>query len=141
MPWLSIIIAIISFLTAKKNGASDASAAAIGALAGGASYYVTHETEWGTANLGSFDGVVQPVGPSQTVTKTDANGVTTTVKVPVPGSPETNSGQSGLWSTLSSWGPTGTAGVIGAGAVATSSNLQKYIPIALAIGAFFLLSR
>lgn len=141
MPYLSIIIAIISFLTAKKNGASDASALAVGALAGGASYYVTHETEWGTANLGQFDGVVSPVGAATTKKVIDANGVETTVVVPVPTNQATNDGQSGLWSTLKAWGPTGTAGVIATGAAVASGDFSKYLPIALAIGAVLLLSR
>lgn len=140
MPWLSIIIAILSMLTAKKQGASTGAALAVGALAGAGTYYVTHETEWGVNNLGQYDGVVSPApGPTVAVPAPTPANPSATINIPAPNNPNTNSGQSGFWDVLSDWGPTGTAAVIGTTAVATNSNLSKYIPLILGVGAIILL--
>lgn len=178
MPWLSIIMALISFIATKKaSGGNTARAVAAGAIAGLGTYYVTHETEWGQSNLGQFDGVVQTpttnVGTINEVPKnadgtpatknadgtysvTDSNGSVTQVK---PGTVATIGGASGvsnngvtaptaqggttgatsgLWDTLKSWGPVGTAAVVGTTAAATSSGWSKYWPW-LAGGALLLL--
>lgn len=168
MPWLSIIMALITFFTAqKKKGANAARSAAIAGLAGLGTYYVSHETEWGRATLGALDGVITT--PSISAGGTDVpqnadgtpgtrnadgsytvvgpNGQIVTVRPGTVGGtingapaitnggvtvPSTaggfNGSTAGLWSTLQSWGPTGTATVIGTTAVATDSSLRKYLP-------------
>lgn len=181
MPWLSIIVAIISFLLEKKrNGGNTARAAAVGAIAGLGTYYVSHETEWGRANLGDLDGVVATptVVPGGTDVPKNADGTPgtknedgsytvldtsgTPVKVypsnsagtiggtqgitgggvTVPGAAAgSNGATSGLWDTLQSWGPTGTAAVVGTATVASSSSLQKYLPLIIIGGGLLLLSR
>lgn len=139
MPWLSIIMALIAFFaTKKKDGSNTGTALAAGAIAGLGTYYVTHETEWGQANLGSFDGVVTiptavTAGSPSTITK---GGVTVPTQ---PGG--ANGSTSGLWDTLQSWGPTGTATVIGTTAVTTSNSLSKYIPWLLIGGVALLITR
>lgn len=62
MPWLTIIITVLSFIASKKGGATTAQAAGIAALAGAGTYAVTHGTEWGRENLGRFDGVLSGTG-------------------------------------------------------------------------------
>lgn len=151
MPWLSIIMAIIGFLSSlKKNPENKAKAVATGALAGLATYYVSHETEWGQENLGSMDGVVPTTaGTTATlvkdaagnvVTTTDRNGATVPVVAPTI-TPATPAAQAGFWDTMTSWGPSGVATVVGTTAVATNSSLQKYLPWILAGAAILLLRK
>lgn len=66
MPWLTIIMALISFFATKKaTGGDNTRALAAAGIAGLGTYYVSHETEWGKSTLGQFDGVVTTptVGP------------------------------------------------------------------------------
>lgn len=140
MPWLSIIMAIISFLaTLKKDKSNVGRAALVGAAAGLGTYYVTHETEWGRTNLGSLDGVVT-VEPGSDVTgpvSTTNGGVP--VKVPVSQSANTSTGSSGQW-----WNVIGDNLVpLGAGVVlgASTSKEGSWIPWALLIGGVLLLTR
>lgn len=151
----SIILALISYFTSKKSGASSAKAAMVGAAAGLGTYYVATETEWGkslfaTANDSSWvvakdaNGniikddqgrtVYVPAGETATV---DANG-----KVQVQAD--------GTWFTktlattadiLKSWGGAGTAAVVGTAAVASSDSRKKYLPWLLIGGAVILLSK
>lgn len=139
MPWLSIIMALLAFFTSKKNGASSTKAALVAGLAGAGSYYVTHETDWGRANLGSLDGVASSsAGLGSPVAKDGA-----AVKDPSTGrdlvSATDRSGASkadgtGVFDVLKSWGATGTATVLGTAAVATKPGLQKYVPWIIAAG-------
>lgn len=80
MPWLSILMALISFFTAKKSGASNGTAAAIAGVAGLGTYAVTHYTDWGVENLGALDGVAPQDGSDVTEAVTTVSGV----KVPAP---------------------------------------------------------
>lgn len=126
MPWLSILMALIAFFaTKKKDGSNTGTALAAGAVAGLGTYYVTHETEWGAANLGQFDGVVtvpSAVTPGSPGTITSGGLTVPTAPVGTPAS------TSGLWKTLESWGPVGTASVIGTTGVVTSKDPNKYLP-------------
>lgn len=153
MPWLSIIMAVLSFLITKKTTGSTAAAVAAGALAGVGTYYVTHETDWGKTNLGSLDGVTEtrallnddgtPVLDAQgnaisipAGSKVEKN-VDGTVKV-VGGVPSVTNG---ITDVLKSWGATGTAAVIGTTALSTSSSLSKYLPWILGGAALFLFTK
>lgn len=126
MPWLSIIMALLAFFaTKKKDGSNTGTALAAAGVAGLGTYYVTHETEWGKANLGQFDGVVTV--PSEVTP--DSPGTTTSGGLTVPTAPVGTTGStSGLWKTLDSWGPAGTAAVIGTTGVVTSRSSTKYLP-------------
>lgn len=120
MPWLSILMALITFFTSKRSGASNTKAALLAGLAGAGTYYVSHETDWGKANLGPLDGVVLPgteiaVGADGQPLK-DANGSNVLV-----GSNPNGTGT--VTDVLKSWGATGTATVIGTTAAATGSGL------------------
>lgn len=126
MPWLSIIMALLSFFVSKKSGASNTKAAITAGLVGAGTYYVSHETDWGRANLGDLDGVV-PDGDGVVIGTgnapvTDADG-----KPIVTGG---NAGGTSFTDILRGWGATGTAAVIGAGAAATGSGVfsSKNLP-------------
>lgn len=144
MPWLTIIVTLLSFFASKRSGASNTKALVTAGLAGGTAYYVSHETDWGKANLGSLDGVT-PVSTGAAIL--DAAGKP--VLDPVTGLPllsteavtpgaKTSVGGTGAFDVLKSWGATGTATVLGTAAIATSPGLQKYLPLALIAGAAFL---
>jgi len=61
--WISIILALLSYFTAKKSGASNTKAAVIAGAAGLGTYYVASETEWGRSTLGSLnDGIAGVAG-------------------------------------------------------------------------------
>lgn len=125
MPWLTILMALISyFTTKKKTNGNTAAALGAAALVGAGTYYVTHETEWGSENLGFLDGVTDSTG----ATVTDGTGNVpssggTSVKVPTSTTqPATGGFWDSLSGTLKSWGPTGTALVIGTAGAATSNS-------------------
>lgn len=128
MPWLTIILALVSFFMSKKSGASNTKAALTAGLVGAGSYYVTHETDWGKANLGQFDGVV--IDGDEVVKDKDGNVVKDTAGNPI----KTGAGTAGtsLMDVLKGWGATGTAAVIGTTAAAggglfSSKNLPWLI--------------
>lgn len=149
MPWLSIIMALITWLSADKSTPKARTKALLAAgLVGGTTYAVSHYTDWGKANLGSLDGVTT----SNLVTGT-ANGVEYSIPAgtePVlgaDGKPVINADGSSSFkyptlgvtapspsaSLLSGWG--GTAAAVTAGAV-VATNFEKYIPYVL--GGLFL---
>lgn len=154
MPWVSIIMALISFFLTKNKTGSTSKALAAGAIAGIGTYYVTHETDWGKANLGDLDGVATSVplvdkngtavlDPQGNAIKLPAG---TTVKYNADGTVAKNAGGFPLIVTttadvLKSWGGTGTAAVIGTATVAGSDTLRKYLPWVLIGGAFLLLKK
>lgn len=143
MPWLSLILALLTFLAASKSDPKNKSKALLaGAAVGLGSYSVTHGTDWGQANLGELDGLVgvdtppsldangDPVIPGYTTT-TSPDG--TVVRTPVPGFVN----EAG--SVLRSWGGTGTAAVVGTTDLAARGTLSKYFPLILMAGAAFLI--
>lgn len=126
MPWLSIIMALLTFFTTKKSGASNTTAALAAGLVGAGTYYTTHETEWGKTNLGALDGVNLNAGVKPPTTVPVADNATGSGVV----LPSDKSGSStGVFDVLKTWGATGTATVIGAGAAATGSGVfdNKYV--------------
>lgn len=133
MPWLSIILALLSFFASKQSGASSTKAALTAGLVGAGSYYVSHETDWGKANLGALDGVSTTAGTvvldkqGQPVLGPTGQPLTTLIN--------------GTADVLKSWGGTGTATVIGTTALATSSSLSKYLPWLAIAGLVLLLTR
>lgn len=137
MPWLTILMTLLSFFSSKKSGASNTKAAITAGLVGAGTYYVSHETEWGQANLGALDGVTPSTG-TETTTKDPATG--TTIKVPANTS--TGAAAGGLAGVLGSWGATGTAAVIGSAGAATGSGIFKsewFWPAVIGLGALFIL--
>lgn len=138
---IALITALISFFAAKKGGASDGQAALAGAAAGAGSYYVATNTEWGKGAVSSiekgwdslFDANGEPL----------LNGDGTAAKAPAgaepvlgeDGQPVRDSSGNVLWklvdsagNVLTSWGPTGTATVIGTTAIAADDDLREWLP-------------
>lgn len=166
---IAIIMALISAVTAKKKGgANNAQAAAVGAAAGLGTYYVATQTEWGQGAVSSLEGtlgltpanagkqveVTQPDGTKTMVTVAeDQSGVAdgqvklvgpdgTTKTVTIPGVTNTGTPKATtIWDTLSSWGPVGTAAVVGTTGAVTSSSWSKYWPWIAAGAAILLLTR
>lgn len=143
MPWLTIILALLSFFAAKKSGASTGGALLAGGLAGAGTYWVTHETEWGQANLGALDGVAAtPTG--KPLLGQDGKAVIDPITgkamlglAPTVAGGNTTAGGTGVLDVLKSWGATGTATVVGAaglGLGAATGNLSSFLPIALIAG-------
>lgn len=151
----SIILALISYFTSKKSGASSAQAAMAGVAAGVGTYYVATETEWGKSMFATTN-------DSSWVVAKDANGKTITddqgrtVYVPagetaiVDTNGKVQVQADGTWFTktlattadvLKSWGGAGTAAVVGTAAVAGSDNFKKYLPWLLIGGAVILLTK
>lgn len=136
---IALIIAILTYVTSKKSGnASNTQAALAGLAAGAGTYYVATETEWGQSAVNSLEGWLgvgeSPETNPQLQEVTTADGT----KVYVP---KGTSGSTNMWDTLSSWGPTGTAGVVGTGYLATTGKLDKYMPWIIGGVALFILKR
>lgn len=146
MPWFSIIMALLSFFTAKKSGASGTKALLAGAAVGLGSYYVTHETDWGRANLGSLDGVVASADTAKPLLDAAGNpivdpatGTAIVTRTPVVAGGTTSSTGGSLMDVLSGAGGTAASVGIGAVAAATVGAYPWLIPALVLGGAYFLL--
>lgn len=122
MPWVSIIMFLVSFLLAKKNGASTGKAAAIGAAAGLATYYVADPANpdsllgFGSGSKATPGSVTVDDGaaPPENGGGTGVGGVLKT-------------GISEVGSTLRSFGPAGTLGVVAGTAAITSGKIPTWM--------------
>lgn len=137
MPWMSIIVWLITFLVSKSSGASNGKAALMATGAGLATYYLADPVNKDNVLGISFgDGKATPGSPTTTLPGA-------TVDTSALGS-FGRTAVSEVGSTLRSWGPTGTLGVV-AGTAAltsgTSSKYKKYIPWAIGLGALYILKR
>lgn len=143
MPWLSILIAIVTAVASllakpKKKG----QAVALGALAGLGTYYVSHETSIGQEYLGSLDGVIPtPSAGSDAVSLPDGS-VSTSATPGSTSAPATGVSTNG-WDVLKQWGGQGTAAVLGTGiaGVGLATSTTDWSKWLLAAGALFLLTR
>lgn len=140
MPWLSIIMALVSFFLAGGSKPENrARAAAIGLAAGAATYGITHYTDWGQENLGNLDGVVVSGGgegaSDKMPTATNVNGQPITLGNGSAGA----SGSTGLFSAVG--GALSNPVVAGAAGLAAGSLLSRstLMWIALGLGAFLIL--
>lgn len=125
MPWLTIIAAVLTFFSSKKSGASGTKALLTAGLVGAGAYYVTHNTDWGSANLGSLDGVPAASAGSSVITTPSGTPVLSSAGAPlVSGNAVTGSGFN-IADVLKSWGATGTATVLGVGAAASGGLLSS----------------
>lgn len=138
--WISLIIAVLTFVMQKSSGASDKKALGAAALAGGATYLATEYTDWGREASQSFDEWLGVGGNSgnpaasetvETITGYDAEGkpIRTTVTRPSTSAAQGGSGTglgsaaAGLWSSL---GPVGQAATVVTGGVVANNFLSKY---------------
>lgn len=130
--WISLAIAILTYMLSPRDTASERRNALLRAAAlGGGSYLVATNTDWGRDISNEFDGAVG-LAPSPTSDITDA-----AVKPTAAVSGVTGTG-AGLWSSLSSWGKAGVGFVAG---TAASGALSSWLPLILIGGAFLVLSR
>lgn len=120
MPWLSIIMFVVSYLLSKDQGKSDGEALALAGMAGLATYY-TIDPAGPTDLFGLGTGTEAGPGTGPTVgvpTTQTATGGTLTTAGSVMGSAISTTGE-----VLKDWGPTGTALVAGTVTAASSGNL------------------
>lgn len=120
--WIVLIVALITFLTAKKKGASTGEAMGYAALAGGATYAVEYGTDWGKENLLPLNGKIDSI-------------VTGTPEVGVDG---TKAGSSGGNGSLGNWLP--IAGAAVGGAVLGGLD-PKWLWIGAALAAVLIISK
>lgn len=121
MPWLSLIMWLVSFLVAKSKGASTSKAALLATGVGLATYYVA-----------------DPANPDNLLGLSFGDESASGGKA-IPGDPTADSGKTGsegfgskalseVGSTLRSWGPLGTLGVVaGTTGAATGNNTWLWI--------------
>jgi len=130
MPWLSILMALLSFFSQKRDTPEQKrKAALVAGLVGAGTYYVSHETEWGREHLGQYDGVITSAPTGTEVTTNPDGTVKSGLSVTAPPSGAT------AWDVLKAWGPTGTAAVIGTTTIAASSDLRKWLlPAGILLG-------
>lgn len=140
MPWLSIVMALVSFFLAGGSKPENrAKAAAIGLAAGTATYGITHYTDWGKENLGSLDGVtVSGGGETDNVkqpTVTNASGV----PVNLGNNAASTNGSTGLFSAIG--GALSNPVVAGATGLAAGSAMSgtTLMWIAIGLGVFLIL--
>lgn len=157
---ISLILAIISYVKTKKgNAKNEGKAIAAAAATGlGANYLLTN-TEWGkdsvswlNDNVANLDGETTTAAPTTTLSPdgkaqgtkttvvTNPDGTKTTTVSPAPAT-QAASGGTGLWETLKSWGPTGTATVIGTAGVATGKIDKKWLWLGGGVIVFLLLMK
>lgn len=112
MAWLSIIVWLISYFLQTKNGVSSGKAALTATAAGMATYYLADPSNKDNVLGVSF-------GDSKT-TPGDVSGSTGGSTQVLPSLGSTVATEVG--STLRSWGPLGTVGVVTAGTGALTDN-------------------
>lgn len=134
MPWMSIIVWLVTFLMSKSSGASNGKAALMATGAGLATYYLVDPVNKDNVLGISFgDDKATPGLPATTLPGA-------TVDTSTVGS-FGKTALSEVGSTLRSWGPTGTLGVVAGTTAVTSGNSSKYIPWALGLGALYILKK
>lgn len=135
MPWLSIISFLLTFLLSKSQGASTGKAAALGAAAGLATYYVADPS-----NPDNLLGIGQEAKATPGDADVDDGGAAPTngggAASAIGGVVKTGLSEAG--GVLKSWGPTGTLAVA-AGATALGSIDKKWLWIGAGVLAFLLL--
>lgn len=131
-------MAIISYVTTKKGDSkNEGKAIAAAAAAGLGSYWFTTETEWGQDAVSWLDDNIMDLSSQKAAPVTvdqDGNLVQANTGLK-PGSASTNG-----WDVLKNWGPTGTAAVVGTGAVTAGLSSDDWIKwAAIAVGVFLLI--
>lgn len=136
--WLSLFIALITYLLSPKDTSAQRKRALLNAaVAGGATYALTQYTDWGQEVSNSFDGAI---GVGNTVGDSEGEHSTRPVTIGSPGTGTAGPSRS-LWSTLTSWGAAGTAAVVGVTGAAVGGSSTNWLPILLLAGGAILLLR
>lgn len=114
MPWLSIIVWLVSYFMSTKSGMSKGKAAMLATAAGIGTYYLADPAN--SENLLGISMGDKTVAGS--ASESDGKAVSGTGTLPTGGS----SIVSEIGSTLRSWGPVGTAAVTGVAGGALTDN-------------------
>jgi hypothetical protein len=134
--WLSIILAILTYLLSPRDTAKQRRNALLGAAAVGlGSYYVATNTEWGIENMSLLDGPVDTTGlPPPDSSTIPGEGSSTT-----PGGAGTAT--TGWWDALTGWATDNLSGLaVGAATgAAVTGGLSGILPLVLlGLGIFLL---
>lgn len=133
MPWLSIIVWLVSYFLSSKSGASKGQSALIATGAALGTYYMADP-----ANPDNVLGVT--LGGSKTTpgdtSQSSPDGASKPVTLPTLGS----SVASEVGSTLRSWGPLGTTAVVGTATGALTDD-NKWLWLAGGAAVLLLLTR
>lgn len=141
IPWVAIIMAILSFVGAKKSGATNAQAAAIGAGVGIGSYYLFDPSNKDNLfGVGDAADAVNKDKDPKTLDTSNGGAATTGAGFGQGLKDLASQTIDTTGKTLQSWGPAGTAGVVATGAAVSSDDSKKWLMYgALALGALFLI--
>lgn len=150
MPWLTIIITLLSFFASKKSGNSTGQSLAIAGLAGSATYFTARETEWGRENLGQLDGVLSSatdpatfVGPPETLNLgsgySSTTGANTSAAAGILGTVKSLGNNTA--DVLTGWGASGTATVVGTAGVVSALTSSPLLLAGAAVAAALIISR
>lgn len=112
MPWLSIIVWLMSYFISTKNGMSSGKAALLATAAGVGTYYLADPSNQGNVLGLSFGDTKATPG--------DVSGATRPATTAVGSIGSTAVSEVGA--TLRSWGPLGTTGVVATATGALSDN-------------------
>lgn len=127
MPWLTIIMTLLTFfLSGGSKPENRAKAAALGLAAGAATYGITHYTDWGRENLGEWDGVeieVDADGNAVSGTKPDGTVVKPTVSTP------TTTGSTGFWGSMGNFLSSGAGQIAAVTAGAAVAGVPGWLII------------
>lgn len=137
IPWVSIIIAILGFFGSKKKGASSTTAALVGAAAGVGSYFLfdpsNPDNMFGVGDAVATTAADKPSGGIPTGNNTATTGTNVAAGLTGLASQTIDTGGK----VLTSWGATGTAGVIATKGLV--SGEKKWLLIAAAAVAAIML--
>lgn len=139
MPWLSIIMALVTFfLAGGAKPENRAKAAALGLGAGAATYGITHYTDWGSDTLGQWDGVefeydedgnvISGRTPDDTVIKPTLN-------------PPTQTGSTGFWSTLGGFLSSGAGQLAAVTGISALAGVPMWAVLAVVGLGIYLISK
>lgn len=125
--WLSLIIALLTYLLSPRDtSAQRRNALVTAAAAGGVTYAVSEYTDWGQENLKPLDDTIGDfILPAKDPTAT-------------PTTTNTTANTNG-WDVLKDWGPTEIVAASAGVAAVTSGNKNWLLWGGVAIGALFLL--
>lgn len=139
--WITLIMMLISYFMSAKSGNSKGKSAAIAAAVGLGSY-------WATQNVSSMAEANASIGNLFSSGDPAVNGVTESVaregivsSVAASAGSTVSSLGSSAAGVLTSWGPTGTVGVIAGTAAASAIDWKSWLPWVAGGAAIFLLMK
>lgn len=135
MPWLSIVMFVLSYFGSSKAGVSKGKAALIATAAAAGTYYLADPANTSNVMGISTDGWDKPIAGDVT-TEAPATGANAGTSLGAIGTVGKSIVET-AGSVAKSWGPVGTMGAVGA--VSLLSGNKTWLWLALGVGAVFLL--